>query len=212
MNKIIYKTSNLYTSKKYKDSNLNCRSYEYLNPYQIRSAILGAIIQLDGIEKAKELFHKVKNAIIYIQYPKQFKINGVKLKRYSNAYYSLKEDEKMDREKLITANFKTTMGFRQYINTPELVFYIDDSIPNLELYLKNIDWFGTAESLVYLDKIEKVNKLDDILLKWNWKDDIELFEIHDFSTKTEFDDVYMYSDKYKHIHDTHICYVGNLEI
>ena len=212
MKKVTYKTSNLYSLKKYKDSNLNCRSYEYLTPYQIKCAILGSVIKIDGVKKAEELFHKIKNAIIYVQYPKKFKTNGIKLKRYSNAYYSIKDEEKMDREKLIGNNFKTTMGFREYVYIPELSFYIDNSIPNLELYLKNIDWLGTAESLVYLDSIEDTKQLKNVLLKWNKQDDVELFEVHDFDMKTEFENVYMYSDKYKHLHKTYICYIGNLKL
>ena len=87
MKKVTYEFSNLFSLKKYKDSNLNCQSYEYMTTYGIRSAILGQVIVQDGLDKAEELFHKVKNAIIYIQYPKQYKTNRVQQKRYANSYY-----------------------------------------------------------------------------------------------------------------------------
>lgn len=212
INKVTYMMSNLFTLKQYKDGNLNCQSFKYPTLYGIRCAILGSVVQVDGVEKAKELFYKIKNAIIYVQYPNKFKVNGIKLKRYRNTYYELKDDEKHDRDKLVKSNFYTTMGFRQYYDIPQIIFYIDNSIPNLELYLKNIDWLGTAESMVYLDKIEQVNSLNNVLVKWNKIDDEYIYPQHDWSTKTKFENVYMYSNKYKHIHDSFMCTVKDIAI
>lgn len=227
MQKITYKLSNIFTLKKYNDNNLNCQSYEYPTIYGLRCAILGAVIQTDGIDKAKELFSKIKNSNIYIQYPKEFKINGVKQKRYSNAYYNSCYDKEkydtmnantkaktyyyLDKDGLEKSNYKTTMGFRQYIKMDEIVFYIDNLIPDIEMYLKNIDWLGTAESMVYLDKIEEVNRLENVLKKWNKESHVNIYEQHDWSSKTTFDSVYMYSDKkYKHMHDTFMCCVDDI--
>lgn len=212
MKKVTYKCSNLFTLKHYNDSNLNCQSYEYPTIYSIRSAIIGSIIQLDGIEKTKDLFYKVKNSIIYIQYPKEYKLNGTRLKRFANSYYKLKEEDKTDLNKLTQNNYNTTIGFRQYYSMPEIVFYITNSIPNLDLYLKNIDWIGTAESLVYLDNIQETNELENVMIKWDNKSDVKIYEQHDYNTKTTFDTVYMYSDKYKHIHNTFMCYVKDLNV
>ena len=35
MKKVVYKTSNLFTLKKYNDNNLNCQSYQYPLSYTI---------------------------------------------------------------------------------------------------------------------------------------------------------------------------------
>lgn len=204
MKKATYKLSNIFSLKKYNDNNLNCQSYEYPTIYGVRCAILGAIIQTEGIEEAQELFNKIKNTNIYIQYPQEFKVNGVKQSRYSNAYYS-KFDE-LDSKNLD----KTTMGFRQYVKMDEIVFYIDNLIPNIEMYLKNIDWIGTAESMVYLDNMEEVNKLNNILTRWNKESHNEIFEQHDWNSKVTFDTVYMYSSKQKHNHDTFMCCIDDI--
>lgn len=204
MNKITYKTSNIFSLKKYNDNNLNCQSYEYPTIYGLRCAIIGAMIQVDGIEKAKELFNKVKNSNIYIQYPKDFKVNNIKQKRISNGYY-----KKYDELEYKNIN-KSTMGFRQYIKMDSIVFYIDSLIPDIEIYLKNIDWLGTAESMVYLSSIENVNTMKDVLVRWDKQSHINIFEQHDWNSKTTFESVYMYSSKYKHIHDTFMCSVKDI--
>lgn len=212
MYKATYKTSNLFSFKKYDFSNLNCQSYVYPTIYGIRCAILGAIITVDGVEKAKELFHNIKNSIIYVQFPNEYKINGIKLKRYSNKSYKINEEEKYDRDKLISSNFKTTMGFREYVDLKEIVFYIDKSIENIEIYLKNIDWIGTAESLVYLDKVEKVNKLENVMLSLNREYDVKVYEQFDWDSKIKFENVYMYSSELKHLHKKIKAYIGDLNI
>lgn len=208
MKKITYKLSNIFTLKQYEDNNLNCRTFEYPTIYGIKCAIIGAIIQTDGVEKAEELFNKVKNSIIYVQFPKQYKINGVKQKRYSNGSY--KPFDATDRESLLKANFKTTMGFRQYIHMDEIVFYIDSNIPNIDMYLKNIDWLGTAESMVYLDSIKETNSLENVLVKWNGVDEVNTYKQYNWNSKTKFENVYMYSSKYKHIHDCNICRIKDI--
>ena len=214
ISKATYNFSNLFSLKHYNDNNLNCQSYKYPTIYGIRCAIIGSIIQVDGIEKAKELFYKVKNAIIYIQYPYEYKLNNIKLKRYRNSYYKMKDGDELDRDKLLEPkiSFHTSMGFRQHYHLPQITFYIDNSIPNLELYLKNIDWLGTAESLVYLDKIEQVSNMENVLCKWDSENDTELHEQHDFCPKTTFETIYMYSDEYKHIHDSFMCEVKDIEL
>ena len=210
MKKVVYKTSNLFTLKRYNDNNLNCQSYQYPLSYTIKSAIIGSIIKVDGIEKAKDLFNKIKNMKIYVQFPKQFSKIGITQKRYSNAYYG--KFNKLDREDLIKSNWKTTMGFREYIFTDEIVFYIDNSIDDIELYLKNIDALGTAESLVYLSSIEETNKLENVLVEWNKEDRVNTFEQVDYTTKTTFDTVYMYSSKYKNISRRYMCCIKDIEI
>ena len=208
MLKVNYKSTALFSLKKYKDSNLNCQSYEYPTVYAIRSAILGAIIQIEGMDKAKELFYKVKNSNIYVQYPQKYKTNVIKQKRYGRSYYQ--SFDVMDRSKLLNANWNTVIGARQYVDLEDIVFYIDNMIPNIEIYLKNIDWLGTAESMVYLHSIEDANKIENILMKWNGEDKVNTYEQHDWNSKTSFENIYMYSDKYKRMNDSYMCSIGNI--
>lgn len=210
MLKVKYKTTMLFSLKKYKDSNLNCQSYEYPTIYAIRSAILGAIIQIDGIEKAKDLFHKVKNSNIYVEFPMNYKTNLIRQKRYANSYYG--KFDKLDRDGLIKKNWNTCMGVRQYIDVEDIVFYIDNLIPGIEIYLKNIDWLGTAESMVYLESIQEVSNMNNILIKWDEQECTEIYEQHNWNSKTNFENVYMYSDKYKRMNDSYMCKVGNINL
>ncbi|MEX0083014.1 hypothetical protein AB2T90_11325 [Clostridium butyricum] len=228
MKKITYKLSNLFTLKKYNDNNLNCTSYNYPTLYGLRCAIIGAIIQTEGIKKAEELFNKVKNTNIYVQYPKNTKINGIKQKRYANVYYNPTYDKNkydnmntytrsktyyyLDKEGLEQSNYKTTMGFREYIKMDEIVFYIDNLIPNIDMYLKNIDWLGTAESMVYLDKIEDINNLENIMVEWDNEEHCSTYKQHDWSSKVKFENIYMYSSKYKHIHNDKLMCVKDIHL
>lgn len=218
MKKITYKTSNLFTLKHYNDSNLNCQSYEYPTIYAIKSAILGTIIRLEGIEQAKEKFIKLKNTNIYVQFPKEYCKSGQMIKRYANSYYDgLSEEKRLDKT-FIAGDSYTTMGFREYVFIDEIVFYIDNSLENIELYLKNIDFLGTAESLVYLDNIEEVDKMERVLIPIEENElDKEVYEQHDYATNITFDNVYMYSPSREHTHKTFMCkiedvYCNNKEV
>lgn len=211
MKKITYRTSNLFSLKKYNHADTLAQSYEYPTIYGIRCAIIGAIIQTDGIEKAKELFFKVKNSNIYIQYPKLYFKTVIKQSRLKTTDKRSKKEKDDDEKNGITPNLTvSTMGAREYLDLKEVVFYIDNLIPNIEMYLKNIDWIGNAESMVYLDKIEEVNLLENILKKWDKKNCVEIFEQHDWNSKTSFDSIYTYSNQYKHHHDTFYCEISNI--
>ena len=208
MLKINYKLSGLFSLKKYNDSNLKCQSYEYPTIYAIRSAILGSVIKIDGIDKAKELFHKIKNSNIYVEIPNDYKVNGVMQNRYSNSYYAL--FDVLDRD-IIVNNTKTTMGFRQYIHMDNITIYMDNLIPDIEMYLKNIDNIGTSESLVYLDSIEEVDEMKNVLVEWDKKSHCEIYEQYDWDSKSTFDNVYMYSKKGRKQRG-YMCCVKNIMI
>ena len=221
MLKISYKTSNLFSLKKYNDSNLNCQSYAYPTLYGLRCAILGSVIQVDGIEKAQELFHKIKNAIIYVQYPNQYQSNGMRIKRYTNSSYkkkykkiNLQSTDKKEEcfSELGQLNGLTQMGYREYIDLDNIIFYIDKSVPDIEMYLKNIDWIGTAESLVYLESIQEVNSLKNVMVLWNEDIDEVTYEQYDWDKKITFENVYMYSKKRKHLNKKIIAYISDLHI
>lgn len=275
MKKVTYEFSNLFSLKKYNDSNLNCQSYNYMTKYGLRSAILGQVIQQDGLDVAKDLFHKVKNAVIYIQHPKKYKTNNIQLKRFSNNSYNydvntdmiykfknkfkiptkdvreivgesldvennyplnnlIKDDYKIEIVSVLTEllteltnrseedlkesiedmatnyyesmienvigthinNSKKTMGFRQYKDISSFTFYIDNSISEIDRYLKGIDWLGTSSSLVYLKDIEEVELMENVLMKWDKKEDSTLHENYDWGSKSTFNHVYMYGDLY----------------
>ncbi len=201
--KVIYKTAGFFSLKKYNDSHLNGRSYEYPMAYTIRGAILSSVIQLEGIEKAKELFYKIKNAILYIQYPREHGKASVKLKLASNSYY---DEKKTNNEEGLSS-----VGVREFVDVESIVFYIDNSIPNLKTYLNNIECIGDSQSLVYLESIEAVKRMENVLMEWVEERDgnADLFELYDWKTgKIRFEDVYLFSEKRsRRQQERKICFV-----
>ena len=195
MYKITYEYSNLFTLKKYNDSNLNCQSYQHMTIYGIRSAILGQAITQDGIDVAKDIFHKIKNAIIYIQFPENSKANPVFQRRRANSHYNAKRGVIEDNF-TVKEDESQTMGFRQYYHVKESVFYIDKSIPNIDRYLKGIDYLGTQASMVWLKSVDKVDEMKNIMMVWNGIDDEYIYENHDWGSKMTFEHVYMFGDSY----------------
>lgn len=208
MLKVKFKLTSLFSLKKYDDSNLKCQSYEYPTVYAVRSALIGAIIQTEGKDRAKELFYKIKNANIYVSLPNEYKTNCILQRRFSNSYYS--KFDVLDRD-IIYNNSKTTMGAREYVHMDEIVIYIDKSIPNIEMYLKNIDSLGTSESLVYLSDIEETNDLTDILVEWDKQEYCEIYEQYDWDSKAKFKNVYMY-DKASRKQRGFMCCVKDITI
>ena len=104
MLKVKFKLTSLFSLKKYDDSNLKCQSYEYPTVYAVRSALIGAIIQTEGKDRAEELFYKIKNANIYVSLPNEYKTNCILQRRFSNSYYS--KFDVLDRD-IIYNNSKT---------------------------------------------------------------------------------------------------------
>lgn len=195
MIKAIYKTSNLFSLKKYAHSNINCQSYEYPLAATIRGSILGQIIRLEGVERARELFEELKSSDIHIQYSDYHKVSGKGIKRVANSGTS------------------TTFGHREYVDIDQIAFYISTELEDIEVYLKNIDYIGTADSLVYLDSVEKVDKAENILVEWNQEEDVDIYENADWTDKIGFDDVYIYNEKHKlsKCNRRFMCKVGDID-
>lgn len=187
MKKVTYHLGGLFSVKKIDDSHLNARSYPYPLTSTIRGAIFASIIRLRGAEIAKELFNEVKNATIYIQFPKSYQVNQQKLRTTNNAFYSAKRGDVID----------TIVGVREYIDMDKIVFYIDANIPELEVYLNNIEYIGKSTGLVSLEKVEDVEVMENVLISWNEErdGDQELYELVDWKNNTRFEDVYIYNGK-----------------
>lgn len=211
MLKIEYKINSLFSLKKYGYSHLNAMSYEYPMIYTIKCAILGSVIKLEGVEYAQSIFNKIKNSVIYIQYNNQYQKQQLTIKRNTNASYNKMSDEEVLSRKKFTA--LSTAGVREYINMDSIVFYIDKSIPNLELYLKNIDWIGDGNSLVYLHSIEETNILINVLQKVSDIDEnTSMYEQYDWNSQVTFEQLYMFSNKRKHNDNRFLCKITDIKI
>lgn len=215
MLKVTYNVPAVFSIKKFNDSHLSARSYEYPMLTTIRGAILGSIIERRGREEAEKIFRKIKNLQIFIQYPHSFMIGQQKIKRMSNKGYEYKYSEETMRE----WEGKYTVGIREYVYTDKIVFYIDESIDDIIEYLVNIDRIGDSESLVMLESIEKVTEMENILLEWNESIgyDSNLYELYDWETRLNkkgdkdsgmnFDDVYIFSINKKSKYMKRLCYI-----
>ena len=215
MLKVTYKVPSVFSIKKFNDSHLSARSYEYPMLTTIKGAILGSIIERKGRSFAEQIFRKLKNTQIFIQYPDSFMIGQQKIKRMSNKGYehTYSEEAKRDWEG------KYTVGIREYVYTDKIVFYIDESIDDIIEYLVNIDRIGDSESLVILESIERVNEMNNILVEWNESMgyDTKIYELYDWETKLNkkgdkdsgmsFEDVYIFSEKKKSKYIKRLCYI-----
>ncbi|MDX5853139.1 hypothetical protein SIM22_03245 [Bacillus cereus group sp. BfR-BA-01363] len=217
MLKVTYKVNSLFSLKKYKDSHLLARSYEHPMLSTIRGAILASVIERSGKQKAEDLFYKIKNAQIFIQHPDKFHKTQQKITMLTNNSMTSKDTDKV--QTFDDVNALTTVGIREFVNVKYLVFYIDESIPNLFAYLYNIDRIGNSESHVSLVSIEKVREMEHVLVEWDDSKgyDVELFELYDWVTNldakgkkdkgTKFENIYIFSDKLKNVNRKRICYV-----
>lgn len=218
MLKVTYKVASVFSIKKFKDSHLLARSYVYPMLTTIRGAILSSMIQRKGKSYAENMFRKIKNAQIFVQYPEKYIVNQHKIKRMSNKGYEYKYSEDTIRD----WRGKYTIGIREYILTDTIVFYIDESIPDIIELLVNIDRIGDSESIVMLENIQQVKEMKNILVEWSVDvgDNVDTYELYDWSTKvskkgedmgTSFDDVYIYSKKkilpFSKMYNKKICYV-----
>ncbi|MDU1540039.1 MAG: type I-A CRISPR-associated protein Cas5a [Paeniclostridium sordellii] len=215
MLKVTYTVPSVFSIKKFNDSHLAARSYEYPMLTTIRGAILGSVIERKGRLAAEKIFRKLKNIQIFIQYPNSFTIGQQKIKRMSNKGYEYKysEESKGDWEG------KYTVGIREYVYTDKIVFYIDESIDDIIEYLVNIDRIGDSESLVMLESIEKVTEMENVLVEWNESIgyDTRLYELYDWETKLNkkgdkdsgmnFEDVYIFSENKKAKYIKRLCYI-----
>lgn len=215
MLKVTYNVPSVFSLKKFNDSHLAARSYEYPMLTTIRGAILGSIIERRGKAVAESIFRKIKNTQIFIQYPDYFIVDQQKIKRMSNKGYEYKYSEETKRD--WAKNY--TVGIREYVNTNKIVFYIDESIDDIVEYLVNIDRIGDSESLVMLESIEKVTEMENILIEWNDSlgYDTKIYELYDWKTELNkkcdkdtgmsFNDIYIFSENRKSQYLKRLCYV-----
>lgn len=215
MLKVTYSVPSVFSIKKFNDSHLSARSYEYPMLTTIRGAILGSIIERRGRIVAEKMFRKIKNAQIFIQHPEYFMVGQQKIKRMSNKGYEYKYSEETKRE----WEGKYTVGIREYVYVDKIVFYIDESIDDIVEYLVNIDRIGDSESLVMLESIEKVTEMENVLIEWNENIgyDTKIYELYDWETKLNkkgdkdsgmnFNDVYIFSDNKKSKYIKRLCYI-----
>ncbi|AMN31031.1 hypothetical protein BFS06_12525 [Clostridium perfringens] len=200
MLKVTYKINNMFSLRKFGDSHLCARSYEYPMLTTIRGALLGSLIQRKGIKFAEDNFNSIAKVPIYIQIPKNFVINETKLRMLSNNYLTNSNN----------GSIATTVGIREYIVMDKLVFYIDDTgLDFLREVLVNIDRIGSSDSMVEIESMELVDFMENILVEWT-EDigfDYKIYELYDWSDKTKFENRYIYSNKASDKNIKRNCYI-----
>lgn len=214
MIKVTYKLANLFSLRKFKDSNLCARSYEYPMLTTVRGALLGSLIQRKGVKFAKEHFRELEDIKIFIQVPKVFSKNQEKLRMFSNNSYS--KGNVLEKHTDLR-----TMGVREYVYMDKIVFYVEDTLEYILELLVNIDRIGNSDSIVELESIEEVDSMENILVEWNEEIgyDKKLYDLYDWNRddklkakkkkeeKNRFDEKYLYSKIQKDNNKRFICYV-----
>jgi len=193
-------------------------------PSTIKLAIVSTAIEITGnVEYGKEIFELVKNADIKIRLPKKISLTTVLLKRLKE---KKKPDKKSfvgericpicgEKTKLFldrTDNkekckecwgFETTFGIRGYVYYPE-EFSIYINIPEknfkeFERILKSIRYFGTSDSLVWCNNVNREEPSSDaISAVENFKGEeknLLIIPVKDINPKASFDDVNIYKKK-----------------
>lgn len=228
MLKVTYNVLGLYSLKKYNDGHMSSRSYPHAITGTIRGALLSSMIRRKGKEYAKENFYKLKHAQIFIQHPKKYYINQTKVRLISNTAMTMKPEKKVFTNPA-DVNSVMSVGIREQVAVDTIVFYIDETIDCLVEYLDAVRRIGNSESLVELKSIEKVSKMENILMPWNPSMglDYDLTEDWDWETnmtkakkKKEikedkgltFEDIYLFTPqkKLKNKNKKTLCYIKDI--
>lgn len=185
MLKVTYSLAHTFSLKVVDDSHLNARSYPYPLLSTIRGAILSSVIRLRGVAVAKEWFNFIKNAKILIQFPESYQIDQQKIRTAKNGFY---------KEEAYGEHVDTIIGMREYVHMPSIVFYIDESIPEIETLLNNINYIGKSCGIVGLYDMKKVDKLENVLVEWNEEryGDQYVYEMVDWNNNMDFESIYLY--------------------
>lgn len=203
MLKVTYKVLANFSLKRYKDGHLSSRSYPYATSSSLRGSILGSMIQRKGKKFAEENFHNLKNVQIFIQHPKSYTTNQAKMKMFSNSVYAKGGKE------------GTTVGIREYVSVKKIVFYIDETLPDIIEYLENINRIGNSESMVQLQSVEKVTTMENILMDWDKSMgfDMDLVENYDWDTSNKgmtFKKIYLFSKERGTVYVNKTCFVKDV--
>lgn len=203
MLKVTYKVAATFSLKNYADGNLLARSYEYPTTSTLRGALLASIIQRKGKQAAADLFFRLKETMLFVQVPETFARQQFLFNAISN--------KGVAGEKTVTTVKEVdsirTVAIRELVKTKDIVFYIDETLDNVVEYLENINVLGNSESLVSLHAIERVDKMENILMETaaiNYRDETVIYEDWDWLIKRDkkgidkglqFKDIYAYSGK-----------------
>jgi CRISPR-associated protein Cas5 subtype I-A len=159
-------------------------------PSTIKLAIVSTAIETTGsVEYGKAIFELVKNINIKIKLPKKIASTNVLIKRLK------KKKEK--------SGLETTFGIRGYVHYPErFSIYIDipkNKFNEFEKILKNIRRFGTSDSLVWCNSVNREEPPNNTIsavenLKKRDKN-ILIIPIKDINPRASFDDINIYNKK-----------------
>ena len=190
----------------------------------IKLAIVSAAIEITGnVEYGKEIFEIVKNADIKIRLPKKISLTTILLKRLKEKKKPDKKssvgegicpicgkktklflDRTDNKEKCKKCwGFEITFGIRGYVHYPEeFSIYIDipeKKFKEFEKILKSIRYFGTSDSLVWCNSVNREDPSSDaISAVENFKGDeknLLIIPVKDINPKAIFNDINIYEKK-----------------
>lgn len=204
MLKVTYLLKGTFSLKEANDGHLMARTTRHITRSTIRGALLAMAFAYKGDQWAEDNFYKIKEAGIYPQLTCNYGIQGEIRSRISTrAMFKSVTSNKKSRAEARPTSFEgvgalKTVGNREYLYTETLSFYIDETIEDVVELLSNITRLGDSESLVELKTIEKVDKLEDILMPQagNYDYDKEYIFDTDWAHINKLEHSDAYSDKY----------------
>lgn len=234
MLKITYKVKSTYSLKENDDGHLMARTMKHLSRSTIRGALLATAFKYKGREWTTEHIYEIKNAGIYPQKPNNYSVQKEKRALLTaNAIQNGINKDKKKKEPFIPVDKDdvdsyTTVGIREFLYTDTLTFYIDEIIEDVTELLSNITRLGNSESLVELQSIERINKLENVLIPTSSKEtkglndelaivegfdyDQEYIYDSDWHNNTELQHVDAYNEKYGRNTVRFRCKVMDIEL
>lgn len=204
MLKVTYQLKGTFSLKEANDGHLMARTTRHITRSTIRGALLAMAFAYKGDKWAEDNFYKIKEAAIFPQLTRNYGVHGEKRSRIGTKAMSknVTSNEKKRAEARPNSSegvgALTTVGNREYLYTESLSFYIDETIEDVVELLSNITRLGDSESLVELKSIEKVDKLENILMPQSEDFDYKKEYIYDtdWAHINKFEYSNAYSEKY----------------
>lgn len=195
MLKVTYNLKTTFSLKNMDDGHLMARSHNTVTRSTVRGAIIASAFKYKGKKWTEEVFDRINCSLIFIQKPMYFSNQQEKRRLINNnALGGLKSEPKHFED----VDSLMTVGIREFVILDEVVFYIDETIPDIVELLSNITRLGNSESLVSLKSITKADRLENVYVDSETFDYKKEYIYDEDWHKATFNTVYAYDKKYKH--------------
>jgi len=172
------------------------------SPSTIKLAIVATAINRTGnVEKGRVLFQRIRDARVTAELPARIVFFKAFMKRLKK---KRKEEQLETSFGTITKRFESTFGIREYILYDDLLtIYVDvpqDITEEISKTLKNIQYFGTPDSICYCLESDSIEPPLEGCIKpcereTSFPKNGMIFLLSDFTEKVTFESINAFSGK-----------------